>query len=277
MNILKTKSEVRQFVFNLKASGKSIAFVPTMGALHKGHLSLVEIAKQKADIAICSIFVNPTQFGQGEDFEKYPRAENSDIELLKNANCDAVFIPSKDEIYSANNFKILPLEKTDILCGAFRKGHFEGVCLVVAKLFNIVQPDFAIFGEKDFQQVFIINQMVKSLDFNLDVISAKTMREEDGLALSSRNVYLSQEERLSAGKVNKILIKALEDFKSKNNAEKILSSAKNEIINLGFNKIDYLEFRNSDNLEIAEIYSDKTRIFFAGYIGKTRLIDNLQL
>ncbi len=275
MKIFKTKSEIKLFVNNLKASGKSIAFVPTMGALHKGHISLVEIAKQKADFVICSIFVNPTQFAQGEDFSIYPRTEKEDIEKLIISACDAVFIPDVNEIYNVNNFKILPLEKTDILCGAFRKNHFDGVCLIVAKLFNIIQPDFSIFGEKDFQQVFIINQMVKALDFDIKIITAPTIREADGLALSSRNVYLSQEERHNAGKVNKILFKALEDFRNKNNAEKILSSAKNEITNLGFSKIDYLEFRDSSNLELLNQYSDYARIFFAGYIGKTRLIDNV--
>ncbi len=268
MEIFKTKSEIRDFIHRQKSQGKTIGFVPTMGALHQGHLSLIDDAKKHSDIIICSIFVNPIQFGVNEDFSKYPRQEDKDIELLKTKGCSAVFMPLKEEIYSSENItKIMPQKYTDVLCGKFRPGHFEGVCLVVTKLLNIVTPDVAVFGQKDFQQLFLIKKLVEDLDINTKIIGAKILKEQDGLAMSSRNQYLSPVERNIAGKLNTILKETL--------ANKNLEKGKREILEAGFDKIDYLEFRQQDNLEETKDFNDNTRIFAAAWLGKTRLIDNI--
>lgn len=245
-----------------------------MGALHDGHLSLIKLAKQKADIAICSIFVNPTQFGPNEDFAKYPRDENNDIRLLELAKCDVIFIPSVEEVYGSSlptiNHRPSTINKTDILCGAFRPGHFEGVVTVVGKLFDIVKPDIAIFGEKDFQQLWILKDNFK----NVNIIGAPIIRESDGLALSSRNRYLSESERKTAAKLHFALKEAYKRIKNNGNIDSSLNDAKTYLIDSGFDKIDYIEAREEDNLEKTKFVNDKTRIFGAAWLKKTRLIDN---
>jgi pantoate--beta-alanine ligase len=277
MQVLKKITEIRDFISRAKSQGKTIAFVPTMGALHQGHLELVTIAKNHADICIASIFVNPTQFGKNEDFSKYPRTENEDIEKLKSKNCDVVFIPEVEEIYTSNIFEINITKYTDILCGKYRVGHFNGVAQVVLKLFNIVAPHFAIFGEKDFQQVFIIKKLIEEFNLNIEIITAPTIRDVFGLALSSRNKYLSEYDLQIARKLNVILKESLKNFKDNQNPEIILKQATENLISQGFTKIDYLEFRNSKTLEIEGKLTENTRVFFAGYIGNTRLIDNIKI
>jgi pantoate--beta-alanine ligase len=275
MHKFNTKQQVTNYISEVR-QGKSvkIAFVPTMGALHEGHLSLIKLAKQQADIVICSIFVNPTQFGPNEDFTKYPRVLEQDIKLLDEVFCDALFAPSSEEIYGNNIEKFeRKIQHSDILCGAFRQGHFEGVVQIVGKLFDIVKPDVAIFGEKDFQQLFILKENFK----NINIIGAPIIREDDGLAMSSRNKYLSESERKIAGRLNVVLKDVVGEIKSvKNGAEiaEILEQAKKNVISSGFTKIDYIEAREQNNLELTKVYSDNTRIFAAVWLGKTRLIDN---
>lgn len=301
MHIFNKVSALKLFIEGAKSQGKTIGFVPTMGALHAGHLHLVTEAKNKADIVIASIFVNPTQFGPNEDFAKYPRKQEEDTEKLNTVNCNAVFIPDVGEVYPSGNSELIThnpqLEKYfNILCGAFRPGHFAGVVQVVKRLFDIVTPDYAFFGEKDFQQLFIIRKMVELENLPIKIIGVPTQRDEYGLALSSRNAYLSSEELNVARKLNIFLRERLEGFKSYSSLRADLAkqsrqefnsqldcfaSARNDgitsLLNLGFTKVDYIEFRNSLTLELESIYSDKTRIIAAAYIGKTRLIDNLKL
>ncbi|HCR86035.1 MAG TPA: pantoate--beta-alanine ligase [Alphaproteobacteria bacterium] len=281
MRIFKKISDLRSFIQEAKSQGKTIGFVPTMGALHAGHLHLVTQAKQKADIVVASIFVNPTQFGKNEDLSKYPRKETEDIAKLTETGCDAVFLPKIEEIYPSGSGhepsnKIAPsdIEKYyNILCGAFRPGHFAGVVQVVSRLFNIVTPDIAVFGEKDFQQLFIIKKLAEDIK-NIQTIGVPTIRDEYGLALSSRNVYLSDDELAIARKLNVFIKKKLQNLKSAG-ISSISNNDKTELLSLGFTRVDYIEFRNSLTLEIEKQYTPQTRIFAAAYIGKTRLIDNL--
>lgn len=275
MHIFDTKQQVTSYITSAR-QGKSakIALVPTMGALHDGHLSLIKLAKQQADIVICSIFVNPTQFGPSEDFNKYPRNLEQDFNLLDEVFCDIVFAPSTQEIYGSSIEKFeKKIQHADILCGAFRQGHFEGVVQIVGKLFDIVKPDVAIFGEKDFQQLFILKENFSEIN----IVGAPIIREADGLAMSSRNKYLTEAERKIAGKLNVILKEALEKIKSAKNSaqiDEILVLAKKNIISSGFTKIDYIEAREQNNLELTTAYSNNTRIFAAVWLVKTRLIDN---
>jgi pantoate--beta-alanine ligase len=275
MHIFRTKQEISNFIEAARQENKGkIAFAPTMGALHEGHLSLIKLAKQHADIAICSIFVNPTQFGPNEDFNKYPRDEKSDCKMLELAGCDAVFIPSVEEMYGKTiNYQQLTINKSDILCGAFRPGHFAGVVQVVGKLFEIVKPDVAIFGEKDFQQLWILRDNFK----NINIIGAPIVREPDGLALSSRNQYLTESERKHAAKLHFALKEALKRIKNNGSIESSLNDAKSYLIDSGFNKVDYIEAREEDTLEITKAVSDKTRLFAAAWLKNTRLIDNLSV
>ncbi len=276
MFIAKTKQEIINFISHAKSQAKIplVAFAPTMGALHRGHLSLIELGKQHAGFVISSIFVNPTQFGPNEDFSKYPRTEEQDIKLLETVNCNGVFLPSADEIYGNDTTSPdIKINKSDILCGKFRPGHFAGVVQVVGKLFDIVKPDIAIFGEKDFQQLFILKENFP----NIKIIGAPIIREPDGLAMSSRNKYLTPEQRLIAGKLNVILKNALAEIKNGNaNIEKTLEKAQKDLLDSGFSKIDYIEAREEDTLEQTTKATDKTRVFAAAWIDKTRLIDNLK-
>ena len=241
-----------------------------MGALHTGHLSLVKLAKQKADVAIASIFVNPTQFGPNEDFSRYPRDEVHDIELLGLAGCDGVFIPSVEEIYGSDaKTDGKKIRNDDVLCGAFRPGHFAGVVQVVGKLFDVVKPDVAIFGEKDYQQLWILKDNFR----NVNIIGAPIIREADGLAMSSRNRYLGDAERKSAAKLNAVLKDTCAKIKQ-GNIESAITKAKKDLLDSGFTKVDYIEAREEDRLEPTKAASAKTRVFAAAWIGKTRLIDN---
>jgi len=254
MKVLHTQAQL-QLARGSYNPGTSVALVPTMGALHQGHLSLVELAQKNAQLVFVSIFVNPLQFSQGEDFTKYPRTLESDLEKLQVYNPDFVWAPSVEEMYPSPPVLLhANKELADCLCGLARPGHFDGVVTVVNALFDQVKPTFAIFGEKDFQQLLIIKSMVQERNIAVEIVSAPIIREESGLAMSSRNQYLSDSEKILSANIYKELIAI-------KNSSTSIDSARNRLIELGF-KIDYLEKRWG-------------RVFFAGKIGSTRLIDNL--
>ena len=270
MKILKTPAEAAVFRKNLKGT---IGFVPTMGALHEGHLSLIEKAKKENDRVIVSIFVNPTQFLPGEDFNKYPRRLEADFEICKRAGVEAVFTPTPENMYGDDEVLIkAPKIKGYILEGFFRPGHFDGVLQVVNKLFNIIRPTRAYFGKKDAQQLYLIKQMVNNFFFDIEIKEAETIREKDGLALSSRNIYLSEEERNRALSISKALKRAAKLSTSIKDTEKL----KEEMLKiLDVVKLDYIAFVDRDFNDIKEIKPNDTIILIAAYVGSTRLIDNI--
>ncbi len=277
MKILNEIKQIRNMVNSFKKESKSIGFVPTMGALHNGHLSLVEKSKEENDITIVSIFVNPLQFGPNEDYDKYPRPIEKDTELLMEKGVDIVFNPDRKNMYEKEPIiKIDMPQLFNILCGKSRQGHFSGVCVVVAKLMNIVQPNKMYMGEKDFQQLTIIKRLVMDLSLETEVIGLPIVRDSDGLALSSRNVYLSDSERKSALAINKSRKLAWKLYQDKKSPKEIEKEIKNSLSDAGL-RIDYVEIRESDNLEETKILSDNSRIFIAAYSGKTRLIDNFSI
>lgn len=265
--------QIRNFVKDCKKNNFTIGFVPTMGALHDGHLALIKNAQKICDIVVVSIFVNKMQFNDISDFENYPRNLDDDIALLESAQVDALFIPNHAEIYpDLPSFYIIPVNLVDCLCASNRKGHFDGVALVITKLFNIVNPDFSFFGEKDFQQLLVVKKLVEDLNFNTKIIAVPTLRESSGLAMSSRNKRLSYAGRNKAA----VIFQILKDIK-KNPLTIPLKIA--ELTASGFDKIDYLEIRNESDLNLNyDINSNqKRRIFIAVYLEGVRLIDNIQL
>jgi pantoate--beta-alanine ligase len=272
MKILNSPKEASEFRKTLKGS---VGFVPTMGALHEGHLSLIKKAKEENDYVIVSIFVNPTQFLPGEDFNKYPRRLEADFEICKRAGVDAVFTPTPENMY--NNDEILikaPKIKGYILEGFFRPGHFDGVLQVVNKLFNIIKPTRAYFGKKDAQQLYLIKQMVNNFFFDIEIKEGETVREKDGLALSSRNIYLSEEERKRALSISRALKRAAKISINVKDTKKI----KEEMLKiLDVDKLDYIAFVDRDFNYIDKIIPNNTIILIAAHIGDTRLIDNIWL
>ncbi len=276
-SLIKSAAAMSEFTISLKKKGKTIGFVPTMGALHEGHLSLVREAERRNDAVIVSIFVNPTQFGPKEDLKNYPRNIKKDMELLSRLNVDAVFYPSVKEIYPDGFSTYIKVEGlSDKLCGASRPGHFKGVATVVAKLFNIVEPDNAYFGAKDFQQLVIIKKMVRDLNMDVNVISMPIIREKDGLAMSSRNSYLSCEERTKAPVINRALELAKLFIEEGVKDTKTIKAAMLKLINAekGIG-IDYISICDQETLEEKKTIKGATLIAIAAYIGKTRLIDNI--
>ncbi len=278
MLLAKTVSQIRS---QLKTRSKKVAFVPTMGALHQGHLELVKKACEISEIVVVSIFVNKAQFNDLNDYDKYPKQIERDLELLRKAGATHVFIPENSEIFADDfSFKIMPTKMINCLCGASRAGHFDGVALIVSKLFNIVKPDVAIFGEKDFQQVAIIKKLVADLNFDVEIITHATVREESGLAMSSRNQRLSKDSKEKAAEIFKTLIEIKNSVK-KNPEEiaKILAKNSKKLLQNGFEKIDYLEIRQEKSLELVTNFDSKisARIFIAVYLDGVRLIDNLAL
>ncbi|MEO0131555.1 MAG: pantoate--beta-alanine ligase [candidate division WOR-3 bacterium] len=261
----------------LHTKKKVIGFVPTMGYLHAGHLSLVNVAKKYADVVIVSIFVNPIQFGPSEDFNIYPRDFQRDRRLLSAAGVAYIFYPDINQMYPKSYRTYVEVkELSDKLCGRFRVGHFVGVTTVVAKLFNIVQPDIAVFGQKDAQQAIIIKRMVKDLNFPVKIIVAPTVREKDGLAMSSRNVYLTTEERQKAP----VLYQALTIAKrliaqGERDPAKVLQAMRTLIDAVPELKLEYLEIVDLDNLEPVPIIKNRVLIALAARLGKARLIDNI--
>lgn len=276
--IVKTIDEVRNLIKGWRKEGLSVGYVPTMGALHEGHQSLMERAVGENDRVIASIFVNPTQFGPNEDFDAYPRDLGKDAALCKEAGVHAVFAPDAGELYFPDKSTTVHISGlTDVLCGSKRPGHFDGVCLVVSKFFNIIHPDKAYFGQKDAQQVVVIKRLVRDLNFDVEIVSCPIIREADGLAKSSRNLYLSEEERKAACVLSKSLKFAKDALEQgERNAPILKAAILSCIIQEPLAKIDYVEVVDIENLEF--IHGDIKRsvlIPIAVYIGKTRLIDNI--
>lgn len=278
--LLKNKAALRKFIKSAKKDGKTIALVPTMGALHAGHASLIKKARQLADAVVVSVFVNPTQFGPNEDFAKYPRTLKEDLLVCQEMGADAVFAPQPKEMYFDDRSAWVNEEALSrFLCGARRIGHFKGVCTVVSKLFNLVQPDFACFGKKDAQQLLILERMVRDLDFPIKVVECPLIREKSGLALSSRNKYLSPEEKKEALVLSRSL-KAAKDAvaKGKSAAETKKLIAK-IIATSPLAKIDYISVCDRETLEEVKAFKkgQKILVALAVYFGTTRLIDNVWL
>ncbi|MFN3770855.1 MAG: pantoate--beta-alanine ligase [Ectopseudomonas guguanensis] len=278
MNTVKTLRELRAAVAQARAEGKQIGFVPTMGNLHAGHVSLVEIAAQRADFVVASIFVNPLQFGAGEDLDKYPRTLAADQEKLLAAGCHLLFHPDAAEIYPhgmGDQTRVSVPGVSEGLCGASRPGHFEGVATVVTKLFNMVQPDLAVFGEKDYQQLAVIRALVQDLNMPIQIIGAPTQRAEDGLALSSRNGYLDAAQRSTAPTLYRSLQAIAEELRrGARDYARLIDAAQEQQRAAGFVP-DYLEIRNAVTLRPAQIDDRHLVILTAAQLGGTRLIDNL--
>lgn len=280
MQTLDTVAALRSAVRAWRAAGETVAFVPTMGNLHAGHLSLIAAARQRAQRVVSSVFVNPTQFGPNEDFSRYPRTPERDAALLAEAGCDLLFLPSVDEVYPLGPTAAIGMSVpvlADVLCGAHRPGHFSGVATVVARLFNMVQPDIAVFGRKDLQQLQVIRHLVADLAFPIDVVGVSTTRETDGLALSSRNQYLAPEERDTAPKLHAALRRLLTDALSGRPAAEAEAAGRAELEQAGF-VVDYLVLRRESQLASPVVappqHADLVALG-AARLGRTRLIDNL--
>lgn len=276
VQLARTIKLLRESVTALKSDGGTLALVPTMGALHEGHLALVARAKEEADHVAASIFVNPAQFGEGEDFDAYPRTEERDRELLEAAGCDLLWAPSPSEVYPDGYATTVSVTGvSEGLCGGARPGHFDGVATVVAKLFNQVAPDVALFGEKDYQQLAVIRRMVRDLDFDIRIVGVPTVREADGLALSSRNRYLSEEERAAAVALPDAMGEAAEAIAGGADVGATLIDAKAKLFEAGFSTVDYIELRDAETLEPMAMLDRPARMLAAARIGTTRLIDNI--
>ncbi len=282
MKLVHTIKEVREQIKEWKREGLTIGFVPTMGALHAGHLSLIEKSCEKCDKTVVSVFVNPIQFGPSEDLDKYPRTLDADCELAKCA--DLIFAPTPAEMYGeghmlSNDFLtyvVPPYFFVDKLCAKSRVGHFDGVCTVVNKFFNIVQPDFAFFGEKDRQQLIIIKKMVKDLNIPIEIIGCPIVREASGLALSSRNSYLTDEQKEDALALSRILFNIKNCYKKGITDSRALKETAFNFLTHNHH-LEYLDFRDEENLEEKNIMDDNTIAFIAVKIGNVRLIDNISL
>ncbi len=276
MQIIRDIAMLRRAVSALQQGGKSVALVPTMGALHDGHLSLVRMGKRVADQVVVSIFVNPTQFGPNEDFAAYPRDEARDAALLAQEGVALLWAPDVATMYpSGHSTHIEVAELGADYCGAARPGHFDGVATVVSKLFNQVGADVAIFGEKDWQQLAIIRRMARDLDFAIDILGAPIARDADGLALSSRNAYLSKEQRAAAVAFPNALKAAAQAIANGAGVAGALATAEAEIVRGGFDSVDYVALADADSLERLTEFRKPARLLAAARMGKTRLIDNL--
>jgi pantoate--beta-alanine ligase len=277
MKVAKTIKSVRALVKSARGDEKKIGFVPTMGALHAGHISLIKTAKQNCDFVVVSIFVNPAQFGPGEDFQNYPRPIEADLEICKAAGVDVVFAPQTCEIYPTQNITWVTVEKlTEPLCGQSRPGHFRGVTTVCAKLFNIVGSDVAYFGQKDAQQAIVIRQMAADLNMPLEIVICPTVRQSSGLAVSSRNKYLTTEQEKDAALIYKSLQKAREMIETGNTeSEPVITEMRKIIGQAPSLKIEYINIVDSRSLEDLEHISGRILIAAAVRVGKARLIDNI--
>ncbi|MEZ4754310.1 MAG: pantoate--beta-alanine ligase [Bdellovibrionota bacterium] len=273
--VCETITQLRTEISKFKANRQTIGFVPTMGYLHQGHLSLIDKAREKADLVVVSIFVNPTQFNNPEDLEKYPRDTPRDLELLQAKGVELVFLPTKELLYQPDFQSWVELSKLTMnFEGAERPGHFKGVTTIVSMLFNLVQPDIAVFGEKDFQQLRVIEQMVEDLKFPLKVLRGETLREEDGLAMSSRNVRLSNENRLKALNIFAALSKAQELYAAGNiQATAIQSIVEEQLANVAGMELEYVAVVNEDLEKLDEVDST-SRVLVAVRLDGIRLIDN---
>lgn len=282
MKIIKKAQEIKNLTEKLKSEGKTIAFVPTMGFLHDGHLELVRKAKKIADIVIVSIFVNEKQFNNKDDFANYPIDIDSDLKKLQEESVDIVFVPTNEEIYPKDRKDpeiYLEEKMANVLCGKSRPGHFQGVCLVLRSLFSLINPDVAVFGLKDFQQFSIVKKMVEYFNLPIKIIGVETIREKDGLAMSSRNYNLTKENRANAAKINEIMFDAKNAIKKTGNINLILQNSIEELEKNKDFKIDYFQVRKENDLSLVEAYDEsvRARLFLAVFVGKVRLIDNLSI
>ncbi len=277
IGVVRSVSALRAWIKGWREAGDSVGFVPTMGALHEGHLSLIRRSTELANRTVASIFVNPSQFAPNEDFGAYPRQEANDLALLRAAGCDLAFIPAREEIYPDGfQTSVTVHSVSQGLCGASRPHFFGGVATVVCKLLNQVRPDYAVFGEKDYQQLHVIRRMVKDLDMTTAIVGAPIVREADGLAMSSRNAYLTAGERSIAAGLNKALAEMAAHLERGAGAAETMEFGRRLLTDAGFGSIDYLEVRSDDLLEPMgpSAITKPSRIFAAVILGKTRLIDN---
>jgi pantoate--beta-alanine ligase len=279
MKICKTIADTRAASRAARHSGKRLGFIPTMGALHEGHLSLVRAARAKCDVVAVSIFVNPLQFGPSEDLAKYPRTFEHDRELLEKEAVDILFVPTPEEMYPAGAVTYVTVEGlSEKLCGKSRPGHFRGVTTVVAKLFHIVEPDVAFFGQKDAAQATIIRRMVQDLNLPVGIVVCPIVRERDGLAMSSRNAYLNPQERKSALALNRALSEVKSRFdQGERNAEHLITVGKKMLLREPAVRLDYLEIVDTSTLDRIEELSSSALVAVAAFVGNTRLIDNILL
>jgi pantoate--beta-alanine ligase len=276
MEIVHTPEEMQKRALTLKREGRVVGFVPTMGFLHEGHLSLMRHARERCEVLVVSLFVNPTQFGPNEDLEAYPRDFKRDESLCEQAGVDIVFYPEQGSMYAEDaSIWVDETSLSGVLCGASRTGHFRGVCTVVAKLFNLVLPDFAVFGEKDAQQLRIIERMVRDLNFPVKILRGAIVREPDGLAMSSRNTYLSEQQRLDALCLRRSLDKAVALFKDGERSVAVLRQTIVDVIeSVPGVEIEYVEFVDDPSLTAVKQVEDDVLVALAIKVGRIRLIDN---
>ncbi|MFZ3040291.1 MAG: pantoate--beta-alanine ligase [Thiobacillus sp.] len=274
MRVVHTAAELRAAL----AGQTGTAFVPTMGNLHAGHVSLIELAKRNGQPVVASIFVNPLQFGAGEDFERYPRTLVADCEKLAAAGCDLVFVPDVAELYPVpQTFTVQPPDSlANDLCGAFRPGHFSGVATVVLKLFNLMRPRVAVFGKKDYQQLFVIRELVRQFNLPIEIVAGATLREADGLALSSRNAYLGDSERIQAAQLQRELAAVAAAVQAgERDFEALAASAARRLKMAGW-RVDYVALRDATTLQAPAPASTRLVVLGAAWLGNTRLIDNIE-
>jgi pantoate--beta-alanine ligase len=279
MQVVLSVEEMQNIADHLRKEGKRIGLVPTMGYLHEAHLSLVRNVKSRCDRVVVSIFVNPTQFGPEEDFERYPRDEEGDKTKLEREGVDYLFMPVKAEMYPPGYQTYVDVsEVSKGLCGEFRPGHFRGVATIVLKLFNVVKPHVAVFGEKDYQQLMVIKRMVKDLNLNIEIIPGTLMREEDGIAMSSRNTYLSPADRENARRIYRSLQKGKELFDSGERRVSLIAKTVEEVLlsKVGI-AVQYVEIRDAETLEKIDRVNGPAVIAIAAMVGSVRLIDNMMI
>jgi len=277
MIIFKKRIDISNYIVNYKKTSGKIGFIPTMGALHKGHISLIEASKKTDTLTICSIFVNPTQFNNTADFEKYPVTIEKDIDLLEKAGCNVLFLPSVEEIYPADSSTTLPYELgfiETVLDGKYRPGHFQGVCNVVQRLLDIVQPNTIYLGQKDYQQCMVIKKLTELIQSPTQIIICPTLRESDGLAMSSRNMRLTSVERMKAVKISEVLLFIKQEIKP-GNLQDLKQRCINYLTNEGYN-VDYVEIADATNLTLLQNWDGKTKLvaLVAAFLNEVRLIDN---
>lgn len=285
IHIIHHLSHWREIQQNWQQAGLRVALVPTMGNLHEGHFSLVKLAQAHADKVVVSIFVNPLQFGPNEDFDRYPRTLEADVQALTQLGVDGVFAPSVEEVYpegansavSSEGFLVMPpASLTETLCGLSRPGHFAGVATIVLKLFNMIQPQLAVFGEKDFQQLAVLKAMVRALNLPIRILSAPTCRAADGLALSSRNQYLSREQRQQAVTIHQVLQEIQQRLKLGLSSALLIEQAEAKLRSSGFERVDYVAIRDPVSLQpVIHLSEQGAVVLIAAWLGNTRLIDNL--
>lgn len=276
MKIVSKPEELQKIIEGLKKKGKTVGLVPTMGALHCGHVSLMKKSVSQNDVTVVSVYVNPIQFGPNEDYERYPRPVEADIKVCKENKVDFLFLPTNKTLYNDNFSTYIYNNKlAKIMCGVTRPIHFQGVCTIVAKLFNIAMPTRAYFGLKDYQQYIIVKQMAQDLNFNVKVVGCPIVREKTGIAMSSRNTYLSKEEKDNANGIYKALCVAKEQFSSGKKVKDIKKSVEKNILKIPTSKIDYVEIRNSQNLQEVTDKDKSVVVAVAVRVGNVRLIDNI--